>query len=112
MWDHVRLRRAHGAAAGEYNLLQKLTYLAVVFILVPVMALSGLTQSHAITARFPELFTLFGGRESARTIHGLTAALFVVFILIHIFQLFVAGFITKVRAMITGKLNISEQAST
>ena len=106
VWDHLRLRRARGVAAAHYNLLQKLAYICVVFVLVPVAILSGLTMSTAITARVPELFSLFGGRESARTVHAILAGLLVAFVLIHIFQLFVAGFVTRVQAMITGRLRI------
>ena len=106
VWDHLRLRRARGEAAAHYNLLQKLAYLSVVFVLVPVAILSGLTMSNTITARVPELFSLLGGRESARTVHAIFAGLLVAFVLIHIFQLFVAGFVTRVQAMITGRLRI------
>ena len=106
VWDHLRLRRAQGEAAGHYNLLQKLAYLCVVFVLVPVAILSGLTMSNAITARVPGLFSLLGGRESARTVHAIFAGLLVAFVLIHVFQLFVAGFVTRVQAMITGRLRI------
>jgi thiosulfate reductase cytochrome b subunit len=109
VWDHLRLRRARGDEATRYNFLQKLTYLAVVFILIPLMLISGLTMSNAITASFPELFTLFGGRQSARTVHAICAALFILFILVHVFQLFVAGFINHVRSMITGRLAVSER---
>jgi len=109
IWDHLRLRRARGEEAARYNLLQKLAYLFVVFILIPLMLVSGLTMSNAITAAFPELFTLFGGRQSARTVHAICAALFILFVLVHIFQLFVAGFINHVRSMITGRLAVSER---
>src|SRR5258708_3988258 len=73
IWNHVRLRRARGEAAKRYNVLQKLTYLAVIFVLLPGMVLTGLTMSPAVTAAFPFLFDLFGGRQSARTTHFLTA---------------------------------------
>jgi thiosulfate reductase cytochrome b subunit len=111
LWNHLRLHRARGEEAGRYNLLQKLTYLAIVFVIVPLAILTGLTMSNAITARFPELYALFGGRESARTLHGIMAALLFLFIVVHIFQLFVAGFGSKVRGMITGKIDPAEQPS-
>jgi len=111
IWDHLRLRRAQGEDAARYNLLQKLSYLFIVFVLIPVTILSGLTMSNAITARFPELFTLFGGRQSARTIHAITASLFVAFIIVHVAQLFVAGFINRVRSMITGRLDITPRTT-
>ncbi|MGH7004693.1 MAG: cytochrome b/b6 domain-containing protein, partial [Alphaproteobacteria bacterium] len=66
--DHARLRFPQGNEARHYNALQKLTYLAVIIILLPMMALTGLTMSPGIDAAFPWLVDLFGGRQSARTI--------------------------------------------
>ena len=90
----------------RYNLLQKLTYIVVIFILLPTMVLTGLTMSNAFTAVFPQLFDLFGGRQSARTIHFLAASALVLFVIIHIIQLFVAGFFNEMRSMITGRFKI------
>lgn len=104
--DHVRFRRARGEAARSYNVLQKLTYAVVVFILLPVMVLSGLTMSNAVTAWCPLLFDLFGGRQSARTIHFFTAMALVLFVLVHVMQVFVAGFANEMRSMITGRFRI------
>ena len=67
------------------------------------MLLSGLTMSPGVTAAYPELFTLFGGRQSARTIHFLAAALFVGFLLIHIWQVLANGPLDLMRGMITGR---------
>jgi thiosulfate reductase cytochrome b subunit len=106
LWNHLRLHAPRGEAARQYNLLQKLSYLIVLFGLIPLLVLTGLTMSNAVTARFPELFTLFGGRESARTIHALCALALCSFALIHIAQLFVAGFINEMRSMITGYFEI------
>ena len=75
LWQHLRLKRAHGESARHYNLLQKLSYLFVIFMLIPALVLSGLTMSNAVTAVFPDLFTLFGGRQSACSIHFLSATL-------------------------------------
>jgi thiosulfate reductase cytochrome b subunit len=110
--DHLRLRRATGEAARDYNILQKLTYLVVLGILIPTAIASGLTLSNAITARFPELYSVFGGRQSARTIHGICAALLVLFVITHIVQLFIAGFLTEVRSMITGNFRIRTSKHT
>lgn len=107
--DHLRLRAPRGEAATRYNLLQKLSYLAVVFILLPLLLLTGLTMSPAVTAAVPELFVWFGGRQSARTLHFIAAALLVLFFLIHVFQVFVAGFRNEMRAMITGKFEIEAE---
>jgi thiosulfate reductase cytochrome b subunit len=104
--NHLRFHRATGEEAKSYNLLQKLSYLLVVFVLLPLMVLTGLTMSNAITARFPELYSLLGGRESARTIHFLCAFALVLFAVIHVIQLFVAGFLNEMRSMITGRFTI------
>jgi thiosulfate reductase cytochrome b subunit len=104
--NHLRFRRATGEEARSYNLLQKLSYILVIFILLPLMVLTGLTMSNAIIARFPELCSLFGGRESARTIHFLCAFAMVLFVVIHVIQLFVAGFFNEMRSMITGRFAI------
>ncbi len=101
--QHVLLKRARGAAAERYNLLQKFSYVVVVTILMPILILSGLTQSNSVTAVFPHLFTLFGGRQSARSIHFLVAVLLLGFILIHVLQIFVAGFFNSMRSIITGR---------
>ena len=106
VWDHVRLRVPRGEAARRYNVLQKLAYLTVVFLLLPVMVLSGLTMSPAVTAALPSLIDLFGGRQSARTIHFLVADLLVLFVLVHIFEVFLAGVVNQMRSMITGRFVI------
>jgi thiosulfate reductase cytochrome b subunit len=103
LWAHLRLRGARGDAARRYNLLQKLSYLAVLFVLIPVIVLSGLTLSNSVTAAFPDLYTLFGGRQSARSVHFLAAMLLVLFVLVHVFQVFVAGFRRLMRSMLTGR---------
>jgi thiosulfate reductase cytochrome b subunit len=89
--NHLRLRRARGAEAKRYNVLQKLSYLFAVFVLLPAMVLSGLTMSPAVTSLVPFLFDLFGGRQSARTIHFIAAGLLVLFVLVHVFQVLVSG---------------------
>jgi thiosulfate reductase cytochrome b subunit len=101
--DHVRLRRSRGEAARRYNVLQKLAYIAVIGVLLPIMVLSGLTMSPAVTAAAPFLFDLFGGRQSARTIHFLTANLLVLFVLVHIVAVLLAGALNLMRSMITGR---------
>lgn len=101
--QHVLLKRARGVAAERYNLLQKFSYLVVVTLLIPMLILSGLTQSNSVTAVFPDLFALFGGRQSARSIHFIVAGALLAFILIHVFQVFVAGFFNSMRSIITGR---------
>src|SRR5215469_11818814 len=110
IWDHIRLRVPRGEAARRYNVLQKLAYLSVIFLLLPTMVLSGLTMSPAVTAALPALFDLFGGRQSARTIHFVVANLLVLFVLVHVFEVFVAGVFNQMRAMITGHYAITPRA--
>ena len=100
--DHLRLRFAHGEAARQYNVLQKLTYLAVLFGLLPLMVLTGLTMSPGMDARLHFLLTLFGGRQSARTIHFLSAAGLVLFFLVHIAAILAAGPVNEMRSIVTG----------
>jgi thiosulfate reductase cytochrome b subunit len=86
-----------------YRALQKLTYLAVVFLLFPLMIWTGLAMSPAVTSVFPELVTVFGGQQSARTIHFLITNILVLFLAVHIAMVAVSGFARRMRAMITGK---------
>jgi len=106
IWNHIRLRRARGKAARRYNVLQKLAYVIVIFALLPAMVLSGLTMSPAVTAAMPFLFDMFGGRQSARTIHFLVANLLVLFVFVHIIQVVVTGLFNNMRSMITGRYAI------
>jgi thiosulfate reductase cytochrome b subunit len=110
IWGHVRLRAPRGDADRRYNVLQKLAYLTVVFLLLPVMLLSGLTMSPAATAAMPVLFDLFGGRQSARTIHFLVANLLVLFVLVHVVQVLLAGVFNRMRSMITGRYAVRQVA--
>ncbi len=106
VWDHLRLRRSGREAARTYNPLQKGAYLVVLLVLIPFAVATGLTMSNAITARFPELYSVFGGRQSARTLHAICALLLALFAFVHILQVFVAGFWNGIRSMITGYFRI------
>jgi thiosulfate reductase cytochrome b subunit len=97
---HIRLRIP--ANPSGYNLLQRLAYMGVVFGLLPVVVLSGLTLSPAVTAAFPWLFVLFRGRQSARTIHFFAAIFLLLFMVIHVVMTIVSGFSRNIRSMITG----------
>lgn len=105
--DHARLRFA---ASPRYNVLQKLTYLAVIFVLLPMMVLTGLSMSPGMNAGFPWLPELFGGRQSARTLHFISASLIVLFVLVHVAMVLVSGPLNSLRAMITGKYAVAEDA--
>jgi thiosulfate reductase cytochrome b subunit len=106
LWDHVRLKRARGEEAKRYNVLQKFAYLAVIFVLLPTILLAGLTMSPAVTAAFPFLFDLFGGRQSARTIHFIAANLLVLFVAVHVLEVLLSGAFNLMRSMITGRYAI------
>lgn len=101
-WDHLRLRFPHGEEARDYNGLQKLTYLAVVLILLPLMAATGLSMSPTIDAWAPALPLLLGGRQSARTIHFLCASALVLFAAVHVAMILLSGPLNEMRSMITG----------
>jgi thiosulfate reductase cytochrome b subunit len=104
--EHVRFHFPKGEEAKRYNVLQKLAYLAVIFGLLPLAILSGLTMSPALDAVFPFLLDLFGGRQSARTVHFLCASGIVLFVLVHVFMVLVSGVWNNLRSMITGRYAI------
>jgi thiosulfate reductase cytochrome b subunit len=106
VWDHMRLRFPKGEAARRYNVLQKGAYLGVVLLLLPVMILSGMTMSPSLDAIFPWLVDLFAGRQSARSIHFITANLLVLFFIVHIVMVVLSGTWNNVRSMITGRYAI------
>ncbi|MDO8380015.1 cytochrome b/b6 domain-containing protein [Phenylobacterium sp.] len=104
--DHARLRFAKGEEARGYNALQKLSYGGIVLIVLPLMVLTGLTMSPAVDAGQPWLPAVFGGRQSARTIHFLCAGLIVAFVLVHLAMVLLSGVWNNLRSMITGRYAI------
>jgi thiosulfate reductase cytochrome b subunit len=106
--DHLRLRTPKGEAARHYGTVQKLTYLTVLLVLAPLMFLSGLAQSPAVVAACPELLDLFGGKQSARSIHFIGTVLLLLFVCVHLFQIFLAGAVNEIRSMITGRFVLPE----
>jgi thiosulfate reductase cytochrome b subunit len=112
LWDHVRLKRPRGVSARSYNLLQRLTYGLVVFVLVPLQVLSGLTMSSSFGAIAPQLYDFFGGRQSARTVHFVIMVGLVVFFLVHMMQVFVAGVRNEVGSMITGRFTVPSEENS
>ena len=104
--QHARLRFPTGEAARHYNILQKLAYCAVLFVLLPGVVLTGLTMSPGMDAAWPWLLELFGGRSSARSIHFLCATGLALFILVHLIMVVLAGPINEVRSMITGRYRL------
>jgi thiosulfate reductase cytochrome b subunit len=101
---HLRFRRLGEEEDRSYNLLQRLTYLAVIFVLFPLVIWTGLVLSPAIEGAFPTAVILLGGRQSARTLHFFVSILLVLFLLVHILMVWLAGFRKRVGAMITGRL--------
>lgn len=97
--DHARFRLKHGRSYGP---LQKLAYFVVFFILFPLIVATGLTMSPGINAVAPWMLDLFGGRQTARTIHFVVMLLLVAFFIIHIIMVVAAGPINELRSMITG----------
>lgn len=108
---HARLDFPKGAAALSYNTLQKLSYVVVLLVLLPVMVLSGMTMSPALDAHWGWLLDLFGGRQSARSIHFIAAISLVLFIVVHLLMVTLAGPINEIRSMITGRYRLPREKS-
>jgi thiosulfate reductase cytochrome b subunit len=102
MSEHLRWKRPGTNVAATYNVVQQLTYLAVVFVLFPAIVWTGLAMSFGVTSVFPILATALGGHQSARTLHFVCVALLLLFVIVHVVMLGRKGFWTNVRAMITG----------
>ena len=100
---HLKLRFSHGLDAPQYNILQKLTYFIILFIVLPVLVLAGLEMSPRVDAALPWLRDVFGGRQSARTIHFLMAWTLVAFVIVHVAMVIVSGLFNNIRSMITGR---------
>jgi thiosulfate reductase cytochrome b subunit len=100
---HLRRERSGEGELTRYNVLQRISYLSVVFVLLPVMIWTGLGMSPTATSVFPFLATAFGGQQSARTIHFFAAGAMVLFFVIHVGLVWQTGFKARMRAMITGR---------
>jgi thiosulfate reductase cytochrome b subunit len=97
--DHARLRFHHTA---RYNVLQKLAYAGVLFVALPLMIATGLTMSPGFNAIAPWLLDVFGGRQSARTIHFAVMLALVGFFAVHMLMILAAGPLNEIRSIITG----------
>lgn len=97
--NHARLRLHHGRSYGP---VQKLSYFVVFFVLFPLIVLTGLTMSPGMDAAWPWLLDIFGGRQTARTIHFVVMALLVLFFIVHMVMVVLAGPFNEMRSMITG----------
>jgi thiosulfate reductase cytochrome b subunit len=101
--SHLRFRRPSAAEAWSYNLLQRISYLFVIFVLFPLVIWTGLAMSPAFVSAVPAAVNLLGGQQSARTLHFFVSLALVLFVLVHVVMVFVAGFWSRMRAMITGR---------
>lgn len=109
--DHLRFKRPNEAEASSYNVLQRLAYLFVIFVLFPLVIWTGLAMSLAFVSAFPASVTLLGGQQSARTIHFFVSVALVLFLLVHIVMVWFAGFRSRMRAMITGRPGANKEAT-
>jgi thiosulfate reductase cytochrome b subunit len=83
--------------------LQRLSYLFVIFVLFPFVIWTGLAMSPAFVSAFPASVNLLGGQQSARTLHFFVTIALVFFLVVHVVMIIVAGFWSRMRAMITGR---------
>jgi thiosulfate reductase cytochrome b subunit len=99
---HLRWKRANDT--WTYNVVQRLTYLAVIFAVFPGIIWTGLAMSFGVTSVFPLLATALGGHQSARTLHFVLVCLLALFVIVHLAMICLVGFTAHVRAMITGHI--------
>src|SRR5580700_5818423 len=107
--EHLRFKRP--VEADSYNVLQRLSYLSVIFLIFPLIIITGFAMSPAITSVIPQFVTIFGGHQTARTIHFFLGDILVLFLLVHIAMVTVAGFSSRMQAMITGHPATKEEPS-
>ena len=106
--NHLLLKHPTGDAARRYNVLQSLAYLVVIFGLLPLVVVAGLAMSPRLDAVYAGWVDLLGGRQSARTLHFLAAFGLLLFLLVHVFEVVVAGVWNEVRSMLTGWYTLPE----
>jgi thiosulfate reductase cytochrome b subunit len=107
--DHARLRHPQGEAARDYNVLQKLAYLVVIFCLLPIIVLAGWAMSPWLNSLLPGWVDLLGGRQSARAIHFIVAWLLVAFVAVHVVEVVLSGLWNHLRSMVTGRYRITHE---
>jgi thiosulfate reductase cytochrome b subunit len=105
--DHARLRFE---PVREYNVLQKLTYLIMVVVVLPLIVLAGMAMSPGLDSAFPWLVPLFGGRQTARTVHFICAMTILAFVFVHVVMVLLSGVWNNLRSMITGRYAVEPEA--
>jgi thiosulfate reductase cytochrome b subunit len=100
---NLRFERPSEAEAWSYNVVQRTTYLFVIFVLFPLVIWTGLAMSPAFVSAIPATVTLLGGQQSARTIHFFVSLALLLFLVVHVVMVCLAGFRSRMRAMITGR---------
>lgn len=105
VFQHLRLARPQREEAWSYNVLQRISYLIVIFVLFPLMIWTGLAMSYGFVSAFPLSVRILGGHQSARSLHFIVTILLTLFLVVHVVMIFVAGFRTRMRAMITGRVD-------
>jgi thiosulfate reductase cytochrome b subunit len=110
--SHLRFQRPSEAEAWSYNALQRLSYLFVIFVLFPFVIWTGLAMSPAFVSAVPAAVNVLGGQQSARTLHFFVSLALVLFLLVHVGMVWLAGFRDRMRAMITGRAGIPGAGTT
>jgi thiosulfate reductase cytochrome b subunit len=112
-WQRLRQylrRRPPGRDESEsYNVLQRTTYLLVIFVLFPMVIWTGLALSPSFNAAFPWGVNLLGGRQSARTLHFFVTWSLVLFFVVHVAMIAVSGFWNRMRGMTTGRTSPAQE---
>jgi thiosulfate reductase cytochrome b subunit len=106
---HLRLAPTSEADTHSYNVLQRVTYLLVIFVMVPLVILTGLAMSPGFNAAVPWLVDSLGGRQSARTLHFFVSVVLVLFLFVHVAMVFLTGFANRMREMTLGGAAIPEE---
>ncbi|HKN59786.1 MAG TPA: cytochrome b/b6 domain-containing protein [Candidatus Acidoferrales bacterium] len=108
---HLRFARPSETEAWSYNVLQRLSYLLVIFVLFPLVVWTGLAMSPAFVSAFPATVNVLGGQQSARTLHFFVSLALVLFLLVHVAMVCLAGFRSRMRAMITGRAGTQKEGA-
>jgi Ni/Fe-hydrogenase b-type cytochrome subunit len=106
--DHLAFRFHDADDPGRYNILQKLSYVVVIFVLLPIVIFSGCALSPAMDAAWPWMLELFGGRQSARSVHFLAMLAIAAFTVVHLTLVILAGPLNELRSMVTGRWRVPE----